>query len=63
MNNLMHSEIADVVINRTTNNTSSEEEEPAKEKVSLEKCIILIGELIFALEKKDCFRNRYSSRA
>lgn len=52
----MSSKIADAELNITANNVrsiSDEDEQSSEEKVSLEKCISVTGELMYALEKHD----------
>lgn len=56
-NNFMNSEVADTVLIRTADDASSSSEDkdgqPAIKKVSLEKCISFIGEILYALEEQD----------
>lgn len=54
---LVDTEFALVVLNRTSNNAivtaqGEKNEKPAKEKMSLEKCICLTTKLIYALEHR-----------
>lgn len=57
MNILTDSKIAGTVLNRIANNASksleNKVEQPAKEKVSLKKCINLNRELIYVLKNQD----------